>query len=310
MRVLSVPDDEAPGSGATTLERIRHLLEAQLRELLRNDPGLRLGDEPEDLHRFRVATRRTRAIVRATRQLLDDTLAPLAAELKWLAGVLGPVRDYDVLLASLRRQVRALGPDEGAGEAIVAMLEDERAGLYDELLAALEDERYFALLDTFEAQVALCPMLDAPRSATDRREAAAQARQRAARRLPAEPRDEELHELRIRAKRARYSAELAAVGGTSSKLSRYIDAAEDAPGRGRRASGRGRREEAHGDARTEDRQPRRRATDRARVRAPRERRRAYPTPGVDAVRRERPQGTALRLSPLVHTHALRGPAGD
>ena len=222
MRVLRVPDDEPPGSGATTLERIRHLLEAQLRELLRNDPGLRLGDEPEDLHRFRVATRRTRAIVRATRQLLDDTLAPLAAELKWLAGVLGPVRDYDVLLASLRRQVRALGPDEGAGEAIVAVLEDERAGLYDELLAALEDDRYFALLDTFEAQVASLPDLDSPGlqplAAKQLRKLA-----RAARRLPAEPRDEELHELRIRAKRARYSAELAAVGGTSSKLSRYID---------------------------------------------------------------------------------------
>jgi len=202
MRVLRVPDDEPPGSGATTLERIRHLLEAQLRELLRNDPGLRLGDEPEDLHRFRVATRRTRAIVRATHQLLDDALAPLAAELKWLAGV--------------------LGPDEGAGEAIVAVLEDERAGLYDELLAALEDDRYFALLDTFEAQVASLPDLDSPGlqplAAKQLRKLA-----RAARRLPAEPRDEELHELRIRAKRARYSAELAAVGGTSSKLSRYID---------------------------------------------------------------------------------------
>ena len=38
------------------------LLEEQLRELERHDPGVRLGDEPEDLHRFRVATRRSRAL--------------------------------------------------------------------------------------------------------------------------------------------------------------------------------------------------------------------------------------------------------
>src|SRR3954452_650000 len=223
MRVLKVPDDPAPDGGATTRERIRHLLEAQLRELRRHDPGMRLGDEPKDLHRFRVATRRTRAIVRATRPLLGDALAPLSAELKWLAGMLGPVCDYDVLLTSLRRDVQGLGKDAQAGDSLVAALEEERARLYDALLAALDDERYFALLDAFEAAVASLPDFDAPGlrplAANELRDLA-----KAAHALPPDPPDEELHELRISAKRARYAAELAAVGGSSKKLAKYIDA--------------------------------------------------------------------------------------
>jgi inorganic triphosphatase YgiF len=70
LRVLEISADESPAAGATTLEQVRHLLAVQLRELERHDPGVRLGGDPEDLHRFRVATRRTRAIVRATRPLL------------------------------------------------------------------------------------------------------------------------------------------------------------------------------------------------------------------------------------------------
>jgi CHAD domain-containing protein len=48
--------------------------------------------------------------------------------------------------------------------------------------------------------------------------------EKAARKLDREPADEELHALRIQAKRARYSAELVAVADDGKRLARYLDA--------------------------------------------------------------------------------------
>jgi CHAD domain-containing protein len=222
MRVLKVVDAKPVGAKAPALEQIRHLLAVQLRELERHDPGVRLRDDAEDLHRFRVATRRTRAIIRATKPLLGTTLAPLGDELKWLAGVLGPARDLDVLLDRLRAGVRTLGTDEPAGGVIVAALEEEREQLHDAVLHALADGRYLRLLDTFAASIESLPKLDAP--AGLRPPAAAELRKlvKAAHALPDDPADEALHALRIRAKRARYAAELAAIGHGSKALSRYL----------------------------------------------------------------------------------------
>ena len=90
MRVLDLPPEPAAEQNASLSEQIRSFLVAQLHELEAHDPGVRLGEDPEDVHRFRVATRRTRALIRATRPLLRRHVAPLAVELRWLAGLLGP----------------------------------------------------------------------------------------------------------------------------------------------------------------------------------------------------------------------------
>jgi CHAD domain-containing protein len=220
MRVLPVPIAPETKDGSV-LQRIQFLLRAQLHALEAHDPGVRLGTDPEDLHKFRVASRRTRAIVRATRPLLGDGLTPLGQELKWLAGLLGPVRDLDVLLDRLREGVAALGEDRAAGEQLLETLECRRRELRDALVEALDSERYLGLLSTFEASIALLPDLDAPSGL--RPLAAGQLRklEKKARRLPRVPSDDELHNLRIHAKRARYAAELA---GSPKK---YVDALKD-----------------------------------------------------------------------------------
>ena len=85
-------------------------LEADYRALLAHDPGTRRGDDPEDLHQLRVATRRLRAFLRAARPLVDREWAEsLREELGWLGGHLGPARDLDVMLDRLRAEVAALG---------------------------------------------------------------------------------------------------------------------------------------------------------------------------------------------------------
>jgi CHAD domain-containing protein len=229
MRVLPPPPALQASKDSTAIELLRVLLAEQLRELFRHDPGVRLGDDSEDVHRFRVATRRSRALIRTTRPLLGERLRPLADELKWLAGLLGPVRDRDVLIGRLRVEARTLDVDRAGGEKLVAQLEDERERLRDELLDALQSERYLELLDAFEVAVASLSEVTAAQE-TDAREIAGKAFRhlsRAAKSLEADPADDELHALRKTAKRARYAAELAAAGRNSKRLARYLEALKE-----------------------------------------------------------------------------------
>jgi len=177
---------------------VQSILAEQLQQIERCEPGVRLGGDPEDVHKFRVATRRSRAVIRATKPLLGDTLQPLSAELKWLAGMLGPVRDLDVLIERLRVTSETLGEDSEQANAIVASLVEERRHRYDALRQALDDERYRALLASFAAAIASLPTQDGlgPLAGKPLRKL-----RKAAAKLDDEPTDAELHELRIRGDR-------------------------------------------------------------------------------------------------------------
>ena len=201
---------------------IQSTLGEQLEQIERHDPRVRLRGDAEDVHKFRVATRRSRAVIRATKPLLGDTLNTLNAELKWLAGVLGPVRDLDVLIERLRATSETLGEDSERANAIVASLVEERRHLYDALRQALDDERYRALRESFAAAIASLPAIDAPRPLAAK---PLRKLRKAARKLSDEPTDEELHKLRIRGKRARYAAELLPDGGK--RVKRYLDALKE-----------------------------------------------------------------------------------
>jgi CHAD domain-containing protein len=212
-RVLPPPRREKPVAGASLRDQLRHLLSVQLAELEAHDPGVRLGEDPEDVHRFRVATRGTRALARATRPLLGETLVPLSEELRWLGGVLGSVRDLDVLLDHLRGEVATLGTDERSGRELLGGLEAARDEARTQLLDALASPRYRALLDAFATAIAALPRLPKGADADALARHSFRRVRRNAESLPPEPSDGELHRLRIKAKRARYAAELAALDG-------------------------------------------------------------------------------------------------
>ncbi|MBA3841617.1 MAG: CYTH and CHAD domain-containing protein [Actinobacteria bacterium] len=226
MRVLR-PAEPSRATGGTTIERVQRLLAQQLRELERRDPGVRLGGAAEDLHQFRVATRRSRAVIRATRPIFGNALTPVAEELKWLTSLLGPVRDLDVLIehVRVRDEIRSFDRESAGGADLVARLEEERGLRRDELLAGLNEPRYAALLAEFERAISTLPQLEAHSGGLRpiaRREL--KRLRKRARGTAEEPSDEALHELRIAAKRARYAAELAATVGADRKLRRYLTA--------------------------------------------------------------------------------------
>ncbi len=185
-------------------------LEAEYRALLAHDPGIRRGDDPDDLHQLRVSTRRLRAFLRAARSLVEsDWATSLRDELGWLGGHLGPARDLDVMLGRLRAEVEALDGDADGASGLLETLKEERTGAYRDVVEVLGGDRYFALLDRLETAAAPPLTGDETTLATIfQREAKRLAQTFAA--LGGDPEDDALHASRIAVKRARYAADLAA----------------------------------------------------------------------------------------------------
>jgi CHAD domain-containing protein len=182
----------------------------------RYEPEVRLGVDPEAVHKQRVATRRLRSLLRSTRKLTADPERSehLRDELRWLGAALGEVRDRDVLIGYLLDELATL-EEAAAFGAVFELLDEEREHARSELLEVLDSERYRRLLN----ELAQPPELQNG----DLRSAASREHKRVVKTagaLDGEPSDAELHKLRIRVKRARYAAE--AAGGRK----RYVNRAK------------------------------------------------------------------------------------
>jgi CHAD domain-containing protein len=189
-------------------DELQGVTRANAAELTEREPGTRSGADPEDLHKFRVATRRIRSLLRSTRKWLSDPDEGerLRAELKWLGSLLGEVRDRDVLIAYLVGELDSL---EGAPlGAVLELLDDERENARRELLVGLDSPRCKALLAALGSPPALRQGESLPGAA----KADYKRLRKTMTALGEEPADEELHAARIRVKRVRYSAEAAGMG--------------------------------------------------------------------------------------------------
>ena len=193
-------------------ERLKTILQKQLRDILLHDPGTRFGKDPEELHQMRVGIRRFRALLRASRVLLEpEWYASLQEELRWLGAMLGTVRDQDVLIEQLYTEAHALPPAERKTfERLLTTFETHRAQARRQLLDTLRSDRYLDLLSRLERAAQAPALRDAPESSLMHL-AAQEFKElvKAGKRGTADPSDHELHRLRIRTKRTRYAAELA-----------------------------------------------------------------------------------------------------
>ncbi len=185
---------------------------------------MRDGADPENLHRFRVAARRARALIRASRPLVRDQLAALDRELRWLGGITGPVRDLDVLIAHLRELVPELDPDQSGAESIIAALGRERLRQRDALVAAIDTKRYRELLSRFEAVVPTIRVSEENVSLARLAEKELDRLRHEYEDLGEHPADDDLHSVRIHAKHARYSADLAATADEGEPFERLSEA--------------------------------------------------------------------------------------
>jgi CHAD domain-containing protein len=186
---------------------------AQVAELTRGAAAAAGGPaDAEGVHKMRVATRRARSALRSFRAVLPESLRAYGRELRWLARVLGAVRDLDVYrdrCLSLSAGLPAL--DAAALERHDAAVERDRRRAADELNAALESRRCRRLLGELSAAVAGPPP---PTAGPTTREGAqayiAKARRQVLKQGRSIDRDsppEQLHALRIKDKRFRYLLE-------------------------------------------------------------------------------------------------------
>jgi CHAD domain-containing protein len=217
-RATAVPevDPLALTSASTAGELVRHSIAVSVASLMRHDPGVRLGDDLEDVHRARVATRRLRSQLRTFRTLLDTEWAnALREDLRWLAGGLGSVRDRQVMAQRVRSRTVSLAEDDAPTVADLAgELQAESEEARARLVLDMRTDRYIDLIERL-VEASRAPALTP------------EAQQRAAVVIPAlagrdwkqlrkgiaalseEPVDSELHRIRILAKRVRYAAEAA-----------------------------------------------------------------------------------------------------
>jgi CHAD domain-containing protein len=175
--------------------------------------------DPGGIHRLRTTTRRLRSELRSLKDLVEARWRDqVDGELKWLAGRLGEVRDLDILLARLKKGAEDQNPGDAGEYALAPLftaLEARRAQAARSLNDALKGDRYRDFVASLE-QASLRPALLDPASEPCR-DALPKVADDSWQRLKKEGRslgpsdaDDAFHELRKRAKRARYTAELIA----------------------------------------------------------------------------------------------------
>jgi len=185
--------------------------------LFEHEPGVRASDA-EAVHQARVATRRLRSDLKTLEPWVEPSRADrLRSELGWAGGLLGAVRDQDVLIAHLEDLGDELELGANPIAEVTGPLRTERGLRHAELVERLGQPRFLRLRrDLLDANAAppLADGIDGTGAARSTlRKLVRGSWRRVARaidRLDPDPGDEQLHEIRKRAKRARYAAELSA----------------------------------------------------------------------------------------------------
>lgn len=209
LSLISAPTPEEVEPDDPAAVAIQAAIAGAVRRLLENEPDAR-NEQTEGVHHMRTSSRRLRSLLRELRGLVDEAWAEgLIEELCWLARVLGDVRDLDVLLIRVHQ---AAGDHDEAFGPLFVDLEERRKVARAALKAALDSERYRVLRDRL-IEAASQPALteSATQPAGDllppRVAGVWKKLRKRARDLEPDSPEAEFHEVRKRAKRARYIAE-------------------------------------------------------------------------------------------------------
>ncbi|WP_436493843.1 CHAD domain-containing protein [Actinokineospora sp. HUAS TT18] len=229
---LGLPEESlTAGRKDPAAAHVRARLDEQARVLLEHTEGARVGTDTEHVHQLRVAVRRARAALKADTGTIPDADA-LDAELKWLGGSLGAVRDLDVQLEHLRGQAESFDENEKAAvERLLEGLIAERRAARRRMLASFRTKRYQSVLHDLASAALSTPLApegeDEPEDVplVDVIRKPHKKLMKDADNLGEDPPDDDLHSLRVRGKRLRYAAEMAA--GASKKMKALVKATKD-----------------------------------------------------------------------------------
>jgi CHAD domain-containing protein len=178
--------------------------------------------DAEVVHDTRIALRRLRSTLRTFADLFPaDQATELDREARWLGGLLGELRDRDVLADRIADHAdRAADLSPGQVSPVLAELGDQREQARRELEVALRSARTAELLATiliWRNWPPLTEVADQPAALIgDRvRQARKKERKRVRQAIRTGAHDEELHRARKAAKRHRYALEIEALAGAA-----------------------------------------------------------------------------------------------
>ncbi|MBD0292985.1 MAG: CYTH and CHAD domain-containing protein [Jiangellaceae bacterium] len=248
-----VPEPADVGPGEPVRDAVRAYLARHTRALRAADLAYRRDPEAgaEPVHDMRVAIRRLRSGLRFFRPLVDRTWADeLRDELKWAGKGLGELRRLDVLIARLERQAQAVPADlrtDDLSHIVLGRSHEEREQARAEVRALLSADRYVDLHAQLVSASNAPPTTDAAEQPG--REALPALVRKAWKRLAKRAKaaldadaaessggpgasDDDWHQVRIAAKRARYAAEAVApvLGSDAKALARQVERVTDALG--------------------------------------------------------------------------------
>jgi CHAD domain-containing protein len=216
----------------TTNRAVAAYLQGQCRAILLGDIALRDRPEPDAVHKTRVGIRRLRSTLRnfgSALTLSPEALSALDDNLRWLAGLLGPIRDGDILARRLTAEVAELPPERVLGPVVREIEETlavERTAAIRAWQQSWSDERYPTIMTTLGGWLTAVPLADEP---MDGRAVLEKAQRTARRRLKrAGDNAHELHQARKAVKRLRYAGEL--LGDVAPKADKIAAAAKKQQG--------------------------------------------------------------------------------
>ena len=129
-------DQRSDSAAASILRRLAEIMESNL-------PGVIADVDTEFLHDYRVAVRRSRAVMRELKGVFPaEQLARFRVELRWLQQVTGPARDLDVYVLDFD-ELRSGLPEASRDdlEPLLRVLRDHRVIAHREMVRALRSDR-------------------------------------------------------------------------------------------------------------------------------------------------------------------------
>jgi CHAD domain-containing protein len=224
-------------SAVTAREVIGDYVAEQCTVIIDSEAELRASENV--IHKTRVAVRRLRSTIRVFADLFDaEQAARLEEELVWWAGLLGTVRDTDILTQRQQALIAELPPELILGPIEATIAEElavQRKQSMDELLEALNSERYRKLIGMAHHWRSDPPFTAAAEASADSIDSAIKkAKKKVDKRLATaiaalradDPSDELFHRARKASKRHRYAVE-AAVPVWGSKADKIIAQRKD-----------------------------------------------------------------------------------
>jgi triphosphatase len=216
LSVAGLSPEVAPDLGPTKIDATMScgevafaILRRHFAAMMAHEPGVRLGEDPEELHDMRGVTRRLRAALKLYSDALPKRSERYERDLRWVGGALGEVRDLDVHLQRLSEEAASRNGE--VLEEVVSLLRERRVEARRGMLEALDSNRYERLIANFSATLRrgrspspTAPILEAaPNLVRDRYKKV----RKSSNTLSEDSPPEHFHELRKKGKRLRYAWE-------------------------------------------------------------------------------------------------------